>query len=923
MWFGVLGPLQVHDDGGAPVALPAAKPVRLLAILLAAERHEMSVDRLIEVLWSGRPPQSARSNLQVYVHRLRRMLGDGRLAHGEGRYRLLVQPHEIDSGRFEAMIAGDEPRDALVLWRGEAYAGMTDLEVVREEADRLAELRLGALEARIDDDLARGLHTRLVPELRQLTTRHPLRERFVEQQMLALHRSGRVTEALDTYRDLRSRLVDDVGVEPGQAVQELQQRILAEDPELHLPTVPEQDGNARPVPAELPPADNSFTGRTGDLDAIGKDLAGARGRAVPIVALAGAGGVGKSALAVQAAHNVASEFPDGQLYLNLRGATPGERPLGVWEALDRLLRSLGDADFETPRDVAEASTRLRTLTAGRRLLVVLDDAVDETQVRALLPGGTQSAALVTSRTVLTGLDGTISHQLGALTQPDSVTLLARVAGAARIAAEPAAADRLAELCDCLPLALRIAGGKLVRRPHWSVSDLVRRMSDEQRRLDELEVPDRAVRTSFEVSYADIQPKPARLFRLLGLLPGPDAGVSVAAVLADCTEREAEVTLDQLVDAQLAESRTPGRYRLHDLLRLFAREEAEKSEPEEVRDEAVRRALEWYLGTGLSAELHQSPESWRWQFAPPGLENTGRRLTDDKEVGEWLSVEIGNLLASARRAATMPDDGPHLAAAFAAVLFSPLNTRGRWYELRALVTAGLEALGEDDESDHRALLENDLGWINALLGSPAQAIPHLERALAHWRKVRGRRGEATTLRVIARALAGVGRTGESIEYARSALEIFRELDVLEGQVDCLIAIGLQSAVQGDLAGAIAAHDEGIALAERHGDEWHAGVLVGNVADLHRRSGDLDTAVAQFERALRMDHDSGNAGTYFEAEHLWGLGRARHEQGDEKTARTCWDKSAKILRELGLIGSEEFDLLLAEPVPDAPDVIARQL
>ncbi|GGB42981.1 regulatory protein AfsR [Flexivirga endophytica] len=922
MWFGVLGPLQVHDDGGSPVEIPPTKPARLLAILLAADRHEMSVDRIIEVLWAGRPPQSARSNVQVYVHRLRRLLGDGRLAHSDGRYRLLVQPHEIDSSRFEAMLTAEEAREGIALWRGEAYDGMTDLEVVREEADRLAELRLGALEARIDDDLRQGLHARLVPELQQLTARHPLRERFVEQQMLALHRSGRVTEALDAYRGLRSQLVEEVGVEPRRPVQDLHQRILNEDPNL-APPAAAATSRTRPVPAELPPADSSFTGRTGDLDAIGKNLAGARGRAVPIVAVAGPGGVGKSALALQAAHSVSADFPDGQLYLNLRGATPGERPLGVWEALDRLLRSLGDADFETPRDIAEASARLRTLTADRRLLVVLDDAVDEAQVRSLLPGGTRSAALITSRSVLTALDGASSFQLGALSGPDSVDLLERVAGAGRLRAEPAEAEELARLCDFLPLALRIAGGKLVRRPHWPVAELVRRMSDEQRRLDELEVPDRAVRTSFEVSYSDIPAKPARAFRLLGLLPGVDAGVPVTAALAGCTEREAEATLDQLVDAQLAESRTPGRYRLHDLLRLFAREQAEQQDPEEARDGAVRRALEWYLGTGLSAELHQSPESWRWRFAPSGLENTGHRLTGDAQIGEWLSREITNLVAAARRAATLPGDGPRLAAAFAAVLFAPMNTRGRWYELQELIVAGLEALGDDDASDHRALLENDLGWINALLGSPAQAVPHLERALAHWRKVGQRRGEATTLRVFARALSGTGQGLESIECARSALAIFRELEVREGQLDCLIAIGLQAAALGDLEAAIAAHEEGIAMAEGYGDLWHAGVLVGNVADLHRRSGDLTRAVTQFERALRMDRDSGNARTYFEAEHLWGLGRARHEQGDGRTARGCWDRSAKILYELGLIGSEEYDSLLAEPVPATPDVIARQL
>lgn len=923
MRFGVLGPLQAHDDEGGPIAIPPAKPGRLLALLLACGNEAISADRLVDLLWAGEPPQSARSNVQVYIHRLRRVLGEDRIEHRDGGYRLLAQSEESDAGRFESLASRGAYREALGLWRGEAYAGMTDLELVREEAARLTELQLSTLEKRIEDDLGHGAHAHLIPELSSLVARHSLRERFWAQLMLALYRAGRASEALDAYRDLRDRMVDELGIEPGRPLRELQQAVLNEDHTLDLASATTTEAKPHPVPAELPPAVGTFTGRTRELDRIGDALSGCETRSVPIVTVAGPGGIGKSALAVQAAHNVAAEFPDGQLYVNLQGATPGVQPMTPRDALDRLLRSVGDANFDTPGDVGEASGRLRTLTAGRRLLVVLDDVVDDAQVRPLLPGGTQSAVLITSRSVLTSLDGALSHQLGALSSEESVVLLARITGMDRLQAEPDAADELVRLCDHLPLALCIAGAKLVRRRNWPVRELVRRMTDEQRRLDELSVPDRAVRTSFAVSSADLGDDAARMFRLLGLVPGPDLGVPAAAALADRTESEAEALLDQLVDAQLADSPAPGRYHLHDLLRLFAREQAQHRESETERTDAVRRAFHWYLATALGAELVQTPDSWRQRFVPAELVNPGCRLVGDAEIGDWLSTEIANLVASARHAATLPKEGPLLATAFAAVLFTPMNTRGRWYELRELIEVGLHATRDEDLSDHRALLHNDLGWIHALLGNPDQALPYLERALSHWQGVGDRRGEATTTRVYARALGALGRDEEALEYARAALQMFREIDVRVGQMDSLLAIGLQSAQLGRLGEAIAAHEEGITIAERYGDLWHAGVLIGNAADLHRRAGHLSRAVAEFERALGVDHESGNAATYFEAEHLWGLGRAVHEQGDSEAARRYWDRSAGILRDLGLIGAEEFDSLMTVPVPEAPDVIARQL
>ena len=919
MWFGVLGPFEARDDSGTPLASPPPKQKRLLAVLLASTGGWVSTDRLIDVLWGGDPPRSARSNLHVYVYRLRSALGEDRIEYRDDGYRLPIGQDETDVGKFETLVAEGAHHEALALWRGEPYVGVIDMEIVREEAARLVELRLNVLEARIDDDLDHGLHAQLVPELSTLVAKYPLRERFSGQLMQSLYGAGRASEALEVYSNLRSHMVDELGTEPGKPLRELQQAVLAEDPRLELP--PGANAPTRAVPAELPPAIGSFTGRDEELERIGAALTGSRGHSV--VNISGPGGIGKSALAVQAAHNIASEFPDGQLYINMQGATPGVRPLDPHEGLGRLLRSLGDADFDTPHGVEEASARLRTLTSDRRILVVLDDVVDDTQARPLLPGGLGCAVLITSRSVLTSLDGTATHQLGALNDGEATALLARVMGAERLAAEPDVGDHLAQLCDRLPLALCIAGAKLTRRPNWPIGELVRRMTDEQRRLDELELPDRAVRASIAVSSTDLDDETARMFRLLGLLPGQDIGVPVAAALTERSEEQAERMLDQLVDAQLADSPAPGRYRLHDLLRLFARDQAYALESEKDRDAAVRRTLHCYLATGLTAELIQTPGSWRQEFLPDSLQHPGQPLADEAETGAWLAVEAPNLLAAARQAATFPDDGPLLASAFAAILFAPLNTRGRWYELRELIDLGLGVLPDDGMDRQRALMLNDLGWINALIGDADQALAPLEQALEHWRATVHRRGEATTLRVLARALGETGRTEEAIEHARGALGIFRDLDIRHGQVDCLIAVGLLTARDMQYESSIAAHEEGIAIAEEGDDLWHVGVLRGNLADVHRRAGDPHRAINEFEKALDLDHESGNAGTYFEAEHLWCLGKALAEVDDDAGARRCWDRSAHVLRDLRLISADELTTLLDTRRPETPEVIARQM
>jgi DNA-binding SARP family transcriptional activator len=480
--FGVLGPLQVVD-GGRPVPIPAAKHRVLLACLLLRASELVTVDELAEAIWSDALPEDPRNAVQVYVSRLRKLLGDAELLQGRPQgYVLAVARGDVDVGQFEWLVAhardaagvGDRDteatllRRALVLWRGEPLADVPSELLHRDAVMSLAEQRLEVLQRRIEADLALGRHAELVAELRVLTDRHPLREQFWALLMLALYRCGRQADALRAYQRVSRLLAEELGVDPGPQLQALHQTILTSDPALAAPPA-----SARPYTwvrqAQLPRDVEDFVGRTDLVDRIGQLLTDEL--RVPVVAVSGPPGVGKTALVTHAAHRLAERFPDGQLYVNLQAATAGLQPLRTLEALGRFLRALGMAPDAVPTDVEEASSLYRSRVAGRRLLVVLDNAADAAQVAPLLPASPGSAGLVTSRRVLAALDGARHLHLDVLPAREAVELLGRLAGPDRIAAEPAAAAEVAGCCGGLPLALRIAGARLAARPGWPVTAL--------------------------------------------------------------------------------------------------------------------------------------------------------------------------------------------------------------------------------------------------------------------------------------------------------------------------------------------------------------------------------------------------------------------------------------------------------------------
>ncbi|WP_067140004.1 AfsR/SARP family transcriptional regulator [Microtetraspora malaysiensis] len=616
MEFGVLGPLAVRSDGEA-MRLTAAKQQTLLAALLCHANAPVSLERLMEALWEE-PPASATANLRLYVHRLRRTLQAPQriTSHGSG-YLLAVRPGELDADRFGELAAeagraresGDLNRagelltEALALWRGKAYGDIAQTPLIRETAARLEEERLRAVEERADIDLALGRHAEVVPELTLLVDEHPYREVPRHHLMLALYRSGRQSEALEVFRRTRALLIEELGIEPGPELRLLHEAMLRGEVDLW----PSPRPSSPPVPRELPVGTYGFTGRADAIEALDEALAGDHGGTggpVALTVIAGPAGVGKTALGVHWAQRIMHRFPNGQLYLNLRGysAEPRLRPL---EALTALLRALGTPPQRMPSDTAQAAALYRSLMAGRRMLVLLDNAASAEQVRPLLPGTLGCLVVVTSRNRLSGLivrEGARRITLDVLTPAEARELFVSFLGERRVTAEPEAVAEVAELCGRLPLALRIAATHLADRPLRRIADYAAELA-EGNRLAALEISGdsgTAVRAALDESYETLAPEERRMFRLLGIAPGTDFTMETAAAASDRSTEQTVRLLDRLAAAHLLDERVAGRFAFKDLVRLYAQAQARAEDSDDERGEAVRRVYRWYLSGAESA-----------------------------------------------------------------------------------------------------------------------------------------------------------------------------------------------------------------------------------------------------------------------------------------------------------------------------------
>ncbi|GAA3535100.1 hypothetical protein GCM10022419_013290 [Nonomuraea rosea] len=591
----ILGPWEITANGERAV-LSGERRVGVLTRLALSAGQPVSADQLLAQIWGESTVTTAGKQLHIVVSKLRGVLaphqGDDVIETVSGGYQLNLPRERIDAHLFsllarraraaraqgEIATADGLFHRALALWRGDALAGMT-ASWAQTESVRLEEERLTTLEDHVDLRLAAGDHQAVVPVLTAHVAANPLRERPRAQLMLALYRASRLSEALDVYRETRRVVAEELGIEPGVALRRLQQAVLRRDPALDLGASAQRATLAKAVvPTELPADIRAFTARATEIARLRRTLTDTRPGLPAVAAVHGPGGVGKSALAVHVAHAVADRFADGVLYVNLRAATAGLQPLRPFEALGRLLRSLGLDDAAIPSTLEEAAARYRSLTSARNLLVVLDDALDAGQVRPLIPAGPACAVVITSRQIMASLDSTSRLQLTGLGHADATALFARIADPVRVRDEPGAAQQIVRQCGGLPLALRISAARLAARPDRTLSCLADQLADPGRRLDALEHADLAIRDSISISLQHLLSEPggraaSRVFLLLGLMETPVHTAAGTSALTGWPERRAEAALNHLLDACLLESAGPDRYRMHDLVRLHAREQA--------------------------------------------------------------------------------------------------------------------------------------------------------------------------------------------------------------------------------------------------------------------------------------------------------------------------------------------------------------
>ncbi|MDX2598742.1 BTAD domain-containing putative transcriptional regulator [Streptomyces caniscabiei] len=941
--FRLLGPVEAWH-GDRPLRLGGPKPRALLAVLLLRAGQVVPADALVDVIWGDEPPDTARALVQTYVSALRRALPPEAADAIETRppgYVLRPGVGRVDLTEFEARTAdgrraaaeGDHAeaarllRRALELWRGPALGGVG--EALRGEAGRLEEARQAALEERIAAELEAGGHeAELVTELTALVGAHPARERSRGQLMLGLYRLGRQAEALAVYAEGRAVLAEELGLDPGPELNRLYEAILRADPALLATTTPAPAPRpaAAPPPRPvslLPPAIGDFTGREEELARVVAGLTGAR-EAMPVVVVSGAAGVGKSALAVQAAHRVADEYPDGQLYAELHGFS---EPVPPAEVLGRLLRALG---ADPPEDTAERGDLFRSLVAGRRMLLVLDDANGEAQVRPLLPGSASCGVLVTSRARLGGLVGARRTDLDVLDDARGLELLTRVTGPDRTPDDPleqAAARRIVELCGGLPLALRIAGARLATRRHWTPSVLAERLADEHRRLDELSVGDLEVRAGLGLSYQALDVCARRVLRRVATLGSADVAVWAVAALSGTSEDEAEEILERLLDAQLITC--PGRdqvgqprYRLHDLVRVYAAERAETEDPSDDRTAAVGRALSaglWLMDRvtekspsgavtlrqgftpkGRGAVTHAAPPRGREQPhttesreptdapTPVGARTTHRALTDPFA---WFDAEADTLTTAVERAAAM---GLHTlaceaAAALCSSSFAIKNRFDAWWRSH---DAALAAARRAEDRSGEALLIIGLGQLRYEQDRIAESQEYFRTAERVCTELGDVRGRSAALAGLGSACREVGELREAERALTDAADGFRRIGDDTGVgVACRYGGSVRLEL-GDQQGAFPLLDESLRAYRRLGSRRGEALALRTLSLVHRSLGAYEEAARVAEQALEILRDLGDP--HMAAYALRARAKARMRLGHVREAETELHEILEVCR-----------------------------
>ncbi|MDQ1010150.1 DNA-binding SARP family transcriptional activator [Streptomyces sp. V4I23] len=953
--FSVLGPVRVRR--GAETLPPGSPQQRaLLAALLLRDGRTATASELIDAIWGEEPPSQALAAVRTYASRLRKSLPAAALVTESGGYALRVGRDALDLAVAQELAAeADKARSAggrsqartlinksLGLWDGEPLANVPGPYAENQRA-RLEEWRLQLLETRLDLDLELGCHAEAVSELTALTAAHPLRERLRELLMLALYRSGRQAEALAVYADTRRLLADELGVDPRPELARLQQRILQADAELARPVEEPTPAPQVTRPAQLPATVPDFTGRSSFVRELGDQLATAEGSVMAVSALAGIGGVGKTTLAVHVAHQARKHFPDGQLYVDLQGA--GNRAAEPETVLGAFLRALGAADSAIPDTLDERAALYRSMLDGRRVLVLLDNARDAAQIRPLLPGTAGCAALITSRVRMVDLAGAHLVDLDVMSPEEALQLFTRIVGEERVRAERESALDVVAACGFLPLAIRIAASRLASRRTWTVSVLAAKLADERRRLDELQAGDLAVKATFELGYGQLEPAQARAFRLLGLADGPDMSLSAAAALLALPLHETEDLLEALVDTSLLESAAPGRYRYHDLVRLYARACAERDEqPPSEGEAALSRLLDFYLGTAARVYAIERPGDRLVDHLEP-TGGAGLSFKDRHEAQDWLYAEANALLACVRQssgpstlrravdllwaALDLGESGANskqYEAAAAAMLDAARACGDARAEGRSLVTLSNAHLvaGRFDQADDEAQqalslshvvddpltgcwASNHRGVIAIYQNRQADGEQHLERAIADFRAGENLPGEASALCNLSRIHLAMGRTASAVALAQQGLDIYDAMGHALRGANARYALGMALTRSGQIPEATARLLEALDVFHDSRQRLWEGMTLFRLAEADIAGRRIAQAASNAEMALTVLRGIG--GEWRRGNVLTVLGKALNGLGQTGRAEVCWREALAIYEELGSPESADVQALLS--------------
>ncbi|MFI5916698.1 BTAD domain-containing putative transcriptional regulator [Dactylosporangium sp. NPDC051541] len=893
----LLGPVDV-TVGDDVRALPGLRRKAVLAVLGLHRGSVVGVDRLIGLVWDDDEDAVVLPNtVQAHVSGLRAVLGDRLAVEARAAgYRLhtgtdldLVDEH-VRAGRAAARAetAAGHFRAALELWRGPSLADLTALSWLRGQGQRLDQLRRDLRLDLVDARLRLGEHDALVPELSALAAEYPFDERIHGQLMTALDAAGRRAEALAAYDRLHNALDRELGLRPRIELRSRQAAMLAAHTTAATqeagPAAPRQRGGAR-IPAQLPATVRGFAGRDAELAGL-DELLGTGGVAV----ISGTAGVGKTALTLHWAHRVAAEFPDGQLYVNLRGFDPGGAAVGAGPALAVLLEALGVPAQAVPPAETEREALYRSVIAGRRLLVVLDNARDAEQVRPLLPGPGASLALVTSRERLAAIADSRAVVLDLMTPADAHNLLRRRLGGSRLAAEPDAVDEIIARCARLPLAMSVVAAHAMARPRVSLAQLAGELRDAARRWDVLDGGDAVsdVRAVLSWSYLALPPAAARMFRLLGAHPDPALDTAAAASLAGVGPESAAELLAELARASLLTEPEPGRFTHHDLLRGYSRELAAR----DGADGAERRVLDHYLHTALAAALAINPS---WQPVTPPSPEAGVTLGEVAKPAAaqaWLILELPALLGAIDLAAAVGLDTHAWLLAWAVT--DLVERQGRLDEWEAAHTAGLRAAERLDDLPAIAHLHRGLGRLRMWQGRHADSRGYFQQARDRFVALGDQHGESRTEHNLCQLADREGRIADAAAHAERSLELCRSIGDTPGVAKELNALAWCLLELRDFERARVACEEAAAIYREFDDPAQEGAVLHTLGEVHRELGDLKQAVSYYERAVGLAAGAGDR--YAEAVALESLGDGRLALGDADAARPAWERSLTVFEEL---------------------------